>query len=214
MALLESKIFSYFHVDALNDPNKDVDNKGTLQRYMESIGNDFDVEMLPKIESLLDNVILPTYCQSEYVPLLESTKGNDLFLSSDETTRRAIQRQILRYYEIKGTIYAYNLMFNLIGLTAIITEAFTDGGFDSPTTFDEDLRTFDSHCTTCFRYSIDLARMVGGGELSTEELQAVDSIVFFNEPINAHLTAINFDGTPVNITGDFNNDYNSDYFNT
>lgn len=205
------KLFGY--QDAVNDVNKDSEGKGTLERYNLALGKDFDAQLLPKIENLLQNVILPSYNDSSYLSYLEQGVGNAvLFLSDDVPTRRKLQRQITRFYEIKGSVRSYEIMFSLIGFQATITETYAEGGFDSSETFDSSNRTFDTFCSLCSTYSIDLTRLDSTTTaITATEQDAIEAIIAFNEPINAKLSALTFNTENIIVLGEFSFDFSNDF---
>ena len=115
-------IFSYFTpLDKRLDTNKDVNGKGTLERFNECIGLDMD-EVYPLVNDLLDNLYNPKTCFDRYVPYLESMLGFDidkglLYLFNTIAWRRVVVQHILHYYTIKGTRRGYEVLFNLIGIS-------------------------------------------------------------------------------------------------
>ena len=216
--ILRDIIFGKFfsRKDQLNDSNKDSNGKGINQRYHEMFADDIDDNMIPKIIDLLNNVVLPSYCDEDYLKLIENSDGHELFMANSTSIRRNVARQIMRYYEIKGSIRAYKIMLSLIGFNVAITEDFGSSGFDSTVTFDDPNRRFDSGCAGCGMYNLVLTRISGGTEdISSEELAAIESIILFNEPVNAKLINATYNGdtlgTIVTPAGDFNSDYSHDY---
>jgi P2-related tail formation protein len=136
---------------------------------------------------------------------------NTLYLSSTLAMRRKILQKIAGYYQIKGTLWAYQLQLSVLGCTVVITEHYNDYGFDSPVTFDDTVRRFDMKCSMCSTYELAIT---GSGSLTAALEAAIRSIIKFNEPINAKLIALTYNGggmTPGR--GDFNNDENEDFFN-
>lgn len=197
------------------DTFKDGNGKGTLERYNEVMADEYDINLEPNITNMLDNVMITSTCDIAYMPLLEEGIGNQLILSTDEQIKRDVQRHIVRYYEIKGSIRAYRIMLGLIGFNVTITEEYIESGFDSPFTFDADERTFDSGCASCSCYKLDLTRKNGDtSDMTPVEYAGVLSIIAFNQPINAKMCGLTLDGEEIEITeGDFSNsDFNDDFF--
>jgi hypothetical protein len=193
---LKNTIFERFYslFDKRQDPNKDVDGKGTLERYNEVIGQDVDDNVNPLIDYALDNLTVPATMYDRYIPYKEADLGNiQLFLSFDPVMRKRIIKHWHRYVNIKGTIRCYEVLFAMLGITAVITEIFDTGGFDSATTWDSDIRpTLDSgRCKPCSFYSIAMT----GPPLTTEIYNAILSIILFNEPINADLLELTYNGS-------------------
>lgn len=197
-----ARFFSLF--DKEQDDNKDVDGKGTIERYQETIGEDVDLNVIPFIDNAHDNLIVPQTMFERYIIDRENSLGNNvLFLGFSTEMRRRIIKHWIRYVNIKGTIRCYEVLFSMLGITGItITELFDTGGFDSITTFDSDIRpTFDSgKCSPCTFYSIELV----GPPLTTEIYNAIFSIIMFNEPINAKLLDLTYNGLDLlNIVTNF-----------
>lgn len=195
---LKERIFGMFFTlfDKVQDANKNAENKGTLERYCELIGEDLDNNLIPFIDNAHDNLIVPLTMLQRYIADREISLGNNvLFLGTDDPMRRRIIKHWHKYVQAKGTLTNYNAMFAMLGVTATINENLNAGGFDSPTTFDSDTRpTFDSgRCRPCTEYDIVLT----GPPLSIEIYNAILSIVLFNEPINARLTDITYNGQSI-----------------
>lgn len=213
--MIKDIIFKLFgNFDKEVDNNKNAEGEGTLERFNLVLGGDFDDSIYPKISYLIENVLTPFSCFERYLPFLEKSAGNHvLFFSSNPETRRKIQKYLLRFYTIKGTIKGYKLLFNLLGFDAEITESWQEFTFDSPITFDNEERRFDMQCRGCSKYCINLIRSYGiPGEPTEEEIQAIKNIIAFNEPINARLDCITFDEAPIDL-GDYSyEDFNIDYF--
>lgn len=200
MISIKQIIFGFFgSYEKRIDTNKDGAGKGTLERFNEAIGEEYDVEMQPLIDALMDNVQNPTACFERYIPLLELGSGNDrLYLSSGYPIRRAIQHYILRYWQIKGTKKFLESLLSFIGFNVSLTEFYSSYSFDSPVTFDDDDRRFDMKCQPCSDYKLDLSRIGGGtGAMTPTEIAAVLSIVTTNQPINAVLKGIWYNGTQI-----------------
>lgn len=186
--------FSY--LDALTDANKNVDNKGTLQRFVESLAQDIDDNIKPFLDDSFTNLVNPRTMLDKYLSLRENELGNDvLFFGSSITNRRKIIEGWHRFVSIKGTKRAYDLFFDMLDLTYTITEIFNDSGFDSPFLFDSNTRpVFDSgRCAPCTFYIIELT----GSPLTDELLQTIFNIIEFNQPINAKLGVLRYNGVDI-----------------
>lgn len=209
--LLKPFIFSLFgDFEKTIDSNKDVAQKGTLERVQESLGEDYDEELATLIDNLVNYNVQPITASESMLPNIEADYGNvGILPAMSIANRRTAQRHILKYYAIRGTKKCYELLFNLLGFDAEITEFFAYYSFDSPVSFDDDARVFDlGKCAGCSGYTINLIRFSGSGPLTDEELAAITRIITFNEPINARLVSLLLDGETI---GDFNLDYNYDF---
>lgn len=212
----ELTIFELFSkYDKRTDTNKDGDGKGTLERYNECIGVSIDEDVKWYMDNMMENIYDPDLCLSRYVVYLESMFGfnqelNTLYLGADIATRRKIVQKFFRWVNIKGTKRAYILQFAMLGLAVDITEYWPEYGFDSPVTLDDVDRRFDMRCATCSAYSIDITTEL---ELTPAMQRAINSIILFNEPINARIKGVTFNGDPLAVgLGDYNLDHNPDFF--
>lgn len=197
MFRLKDSIFSFFgNRDKRNDTFKDSSGKGIHQRFTELIAEDFDNEILPKIDNLVGNTIDPFTALDQFVPLLERMVGDPVKLEDTLATRRKMLQLAIRFYSIKGTSRIYDLLFRILGYdTIIITEHFESAGFDHPSfTFDDPRRIFDQACPPCTDYSIDL---IGSVTLTGEIRETIFRIVQFVQPIDTRLRAVTANGSPI-----------------
>jgi hypothetical protein len=210
--LFVDRIFTYFSkYEKTSDINKDVNGKGTLERYNETVGDDIDSNLMPLIDNLIKNVLEPAKCLDNFVPYGEADMGVRVVLRDTLQYRRAVLSIINRLHQIKGTLKGYYVLFGKLGWQVTITEYFDAGGFDSPTTFDDNLRTFDSkECLPCSDYSMDIVT-IGGGPPTSDDMATINSVIGFNEPINAHLRQLTFNGTTTTPIPDYNDDFNNDF---
>jgi hypothetical protein len=197
---LQQTIFGYFGgYEKIIDTHKDVDDKGILERFNEALGQEYDENLEPFVSLLFQNVQDPVLCIPKYVQRLEVTDGNDsLYLSPDVDVRRSIQHFITRYWAIKGTKRFLKDLLGLIFLVPTVTEYFSSYSFDSPVTFDDVERRWDMKCQTCSKYRIDLVRSDSTTTaLSSTEIAAVLSVVTTNQPLDAILVGVWFNGLQV-----------------
>ncbi len=204
MPTFQSRIFNLFgRYDKRTDTYKNGAGKGLNERFQESIGKSIDDELMGLIDQFLANTIEPQTVFDELLPLAERMLGYDvknqtLQLGETVAWHRRILAHMIRYYHIKGTKRCYELLFEIMGLEVIIEEFWTLPTFDSSNpdlTFDsEDRPLLDlGKCTPCSRYEITI---VGGPPWS--EVQAgVDSIIVFNEPINAYRGLLAYNGQEI-----------------
>lgn len=204
----ESSIFALLgDHQTRNDLNKDGQQRGTLERFMRTIGLSIDVELVPLVEKLLENTYAPRTAFASMLLYLEAMFGVTL-TSLTLATRRKVLTFIRLMANIKGTPRAYHVWFSKFGMTVVITEIWYDWGFDSDITFDHTIRHFDSKCQPCSPYTLAIT----GPSLTQELTNVISAIIKFNQPINATLTTITYNGNPFDVNGaDFNVDYNEDY---
>lgn len=197
MISFRDTIFNLFSpYDHQIDINKDADGKGTNQRYNEVVGKYIDEELIVMIDKLVDNNLLPNVAYEKFIPYLEERLGVDLYLYDTLEWRRRVLRHILNWYKIKGTITAYKLMLGMLGFDSVeITEYMDVNSLDSPITFDDTYRVFDMNkCNRCVAYGLTLT---GSFEITPDIVSAIESIVKFNEPINAYLRYIKYNDNPL-----------------
>lgn len=211
MGFLQSIFPDYFtSYEKESDTKKDAFGKGTLERYNECIGEDIDLEIQPVIDDLVKNTIDPRDNWDRFIPYVEKQMGVNVTLEATLTMRRAVNQVLQRITTIKGTKKALEVLFGMIGISIVLTEHFNEGGFDSALTFDDDIRVFDSgHCPTCSEYSLALT---GSAVLGTTLTWIIGNIIDWNEPINATIRTLTYNGTPI-TAGDFAAaDFNVDFF--
>lgn len=207
---LKDIIFDFFGVrDRVNDINKDSDNKGLNQRFNELLAGDLDDNEISLTNNLVENTRDCEINFEKYLPYLEFELGIPIF-SNDIETRRKFIKHITYLNNRKGTDLGYILMFQLLGFTsANINYAPPYYGFDSQGTFDDIGRVFDQKCKGCSKYSIEL---FGTLPITPELIASVFSVIEYNEPINAKLESISYNGSPlvnlyqISITVDANGD--------
>lgn len=216
MLKFEDIIFNeYFSKkDKREDINKDSEGKGTLERYNELMGVDLDTMVLPYVDNLLANRLVPETAVENAIPYLESERGFDpkndtLYLGSSILMRRAVLRAIRRLYQVKGTIRGYEIPFGMLGMTLVLTEFLNENGFDSDITLDFPTRRFDSFCPSCADYSIALTGVV---TLTPDLIRAIRSIIIFNQPIDTKVRSITYNGAVIDeLYADFNLDFSDDF---
>lgn len=196
MFLLKPIIFKlYGYAEKVYDSykNPSFDNKGIFERYNESVAEDFDENIAPLINQFVDNTMQPSTAFFKFIPYLENMLGMNLVIYSEENRRRKYLSIINKLYDIKGTIPAYVIMLKWQGFSNVyIVEHEKASGFDSPVTFDDSRRRFDSgNCQGCNEYSIQLE---GNVVADSEILDRIYKIIEFNEPINAKLRSLTLNG--------------------
>lgn len=180
------------------DPNKNQLGKGTLQRFLESNFKELDDYSIDQLDNLIERVLDPTTCNVEYLKHFESLLGITVFpafLVND--IRRKVITHAIFYYKKKATKLGISSLFNLIDSTCIITEVPNLASFDSPFTFDDVGRIFDSgKCAGCSTYSLAITQ---NGIVTTDNDYLIGgySIIKFNHPIGAVLTSATIGGTEI-----------------
>lgn len=188
----------------VNDSYKDVNGKGLTERYQESLGDDYDDNLRDLIDVFLDRTIVPQNMLSRMIPYMESMLGDPVIVSDQVSFRRKIIRFAQHIYNIKSTRLSYEVLFRMLGFdTAVVFEYTNTSGFDSDLTFDDVDRTFDGD-SACTYYSVELTGVIS---ITPEIILAIDRIIKFLEPINAHLRIVTYNGGEITIF-----EYFDDYF--
>lgn len=220
MKLFQDTIFDdyYTDYDKRTDPNKDQDHRGTVERINRTFGNTYDVEVVPLIDNMQDNLINPNTVLDRFIPYLESMLGYRvnwyMFFDQTPVNRRSFIKIIVSLYKIRGTRRCIDLMFSWLNFTSVtVTEIDPpEGGFDSSDTFDSPVRTFDSGCPTCSNYTIEIVGVAVS--LTMDQIRAIYTIIVFNQPINADLTLLTYNGVAIDITliSNYSQEYSNEYF--
>ena len=191
MFKLKPIIFNYFgRNDKTTDSNKDSNGKGTNERFQEILASDWDTELLPLIESLIDNTLIATTVWERFIPYLEQAYGIEV-LVDDMAIRRGIIKNWIPLMKVKGTYRSYDILFKLLGFEVLnIEDVAITQGLDSQFTFDDPARRFDDDsCNTCSYYNLNL---YGSQPLTLQIINLILRAVKIVEPINAKLLKVTF----------------------
>lgn len=191
MYRLKSEIYEKYFLKILHtdDPNKDVNNKGTLQRMVETLAEDWDNTVIDTIFTLLDSTLIPATVKNKFIPYLENQLGVLTSIHPSLVIRREILKRLLDIRRHKGTLHSYKLIFSALGFDGVeITNMGGGYGFDSPNNLDSRLRTFDlGKCTKCRYYTLNL---IGSVVIDDDMYDAIIKALQVVEPIYAKLYAI------------------------
>lgn len=199
---IANNIFGFFsRWDKITDSNKDVNDKGTLERFNEVLGSQWDDDIIPFIDGLLDNTLIPSTVLDKFIPYLEALVGLEPLIN-DLTIRRKFLENIIPIYKVKGTKRSYEIVFKLLGFDSVnIVEEDITFGFDSPITFDDEDRTFDlGKCYRCGFYTIELT---GTAPISTDLAILINNAIDLVEPIHAKLKTITYNGNDIHLISTF-----------
>ena len=188
---------TYFHK---SDSNKNSDKEGTLNRYLQVLGEDVDAEVVPYIEDFINLLDIET-TPSQFINYISYTLGNPPDIFKDEALYRKVLRYVLNIYKIKGTKESYELYFSMLGFNVTIYELpdSLPDRYDDPTIlYDIGGSTYDDGCSTCTGYEITFTSNVNPlAPLQSDTLQKLRDIIYFVEPINARLDKLNFGINPI-----------------
>lgn len=193
---LKDRIFAFFGVDdKIRDTFKDGQGKGIKERYNEALGEDYDEELGPLIDNLMDNTLVPQTLLIKFLPLMESMLGGLPLIVGTENIRRKTIEFFTRLYEVRGTALSYQMLFLSLGFdTVAIVEFAGASSFDSAFTFDDIGRTFDASSSGCDTYTIELT---GSITVDAEVIAVMLKLITFLEPIYVDLKEIRYNGVPV-----------------
>lgn len=180
-----------------NDYNKDVNGKGFLQRFTETLAQDWDETVISVALNLLDNTLIPATVLDKFIPYLEEALGMPV-VHPDLVIRRRVLQRTIEIYKHKGTLRSYQLIFNALGFDNVeILQAGIDFGFDSSVTFDDEVRTFDlGRCHKCKYYRLNL---IGDVVIDNTMYQAIRKAVKVVEPIYCRLFDIRVNGVEADL---------------
>lgn len=212
MVKFETYIFDelYTVYDKISDPNKDIDDKGTQQRYTEVWGAELD-DIVPYVQNMGNNLIKPTSLLESMVAYKEAALGYlpewIWFYDEPIAFRKYLVGLIPRLYEIRTSRAAYEVMFSWLGIEVEIEEDFVYiGGFDSPLKFDSPLRTLDSYYNMVIDYTVTLTGPVVTWPVIPADpipatlriIKAIYTILLFNQHTHIALKEITYNGVVIN----------------
>lgn len=191
--IFEKYFGEIFHV---NDPYKDNDGKGTLQRFTETLAEEWDEEVVNNLINMIDYTLVPQTVKDKFIPYLEKLVGLPV-VSSDLAIRRRILERAMEIFRTKGTIRSYQLIFRALGFDDVeLVLGNFDAGFDSAITFDHPVRRFDfGKCHKCQYYTLNL---IGDVVIDDEMYQSIQAAILLVEPIYAQLLGIEDNGDLIN----------------
>lgn len=200
---IKERIWSLFGIDYnQRDSYKDTNDRGFLQRYNEMLAEDMDTHILPKVEQLIDRLLMPHRMDNKFIGHLEGSRGVNVVIDfSDNELRKVVLQIIIQVNRIKGTKLSYEVMLRLLGFDTVeVIEDFTIYSFDSPVTLDDEVRRLDSggRCAPCTDYDINLT---GAVPMTATLLSQIKTVIDYVEPINAKLRKIYYEGFDITDGG-------------
>lgn len=190
----------YTDYDRLSDPNKNAAGEGTKQRITQAIGSEIDESTVPLISDMQKNIFLTKDMLSKFIGHKESEAGysrrwGTWFSAQTPAFRKNVARIIDRLYRIRCTKLCHEIMFAWLGFGVTITEVFGMEGLDTIDTFDMPLHTLDSSCPRCTTYEVYITG--SGGSLTADDIEAITAILKFNQPVDAQIADIFYNGVSV-----------------
>ncbi len=127
---------------------------GLLERYLWTLGEELDDELVKYIHEFTDAINIDT-APSKFLPLFGYGLGSPPNITFNDADYRKFLKHVVSIYKIKGTVCSYKLLFNLLGLQVDVVEypITKQVTYDSGFNYDED-NTFDNSCSPCNEYSL------------------------------------------------------------
>lgn len=191
-------LFPNFHKE--NDTNKDINDRGLLERYLDVPSEELEDNFKPMAENYLEIVDMQA-CDPKFLNHIAYALGNPPDVVNNETLYRRLLQEIVTVFKIKGTIPSYQILFNLLGYSITITEYPCDKVLydDGVHTYDDGISFYDKYCCTCSEYSIAFSNYLNDcsdpttfSPLSQTILDNLYKIIFYIEPINAKLRDLTY----------------------
>ncbi len=189
-----------------NDPANQ--NRGLLQRYYESLADELDANLIPKINLLIDKTRLPKDIVNTLVPIRELSLGLQTNLYEDLALRRKLLQYLKKCHRNRGTFQNYIFLFGLLGFDVEIDENYINGTWDDGTW---DSGYWDSYLNINNTYTLTLTCRTPFVITSAIESQ-VQRIIEYNNPIYAQVSEVIYQNNLT--TTDYNDaDYDSQDYN-
>lgn len=195
MWTLKTILFPLFGKHAkISDTHKDGNDKGIWERFNEALAQDFDDELLPLIESLVENTVDPENFLLQFVEHYETSIGTPVYISNTEAIRRKLIKLNNSITRIRGTKKSFDVLYNILGMTTVTIAIETPlKTWDSNVTLDDEARRFDRN-PCCAFYSLTLA---GPASINDSLQDAINRINNYLKPIGATTTEILYNGSPI-----------------
>lgn len=210
MPSLKDIIWGYFpHWYHQSDTYKDGNGKGLFQRYLEAFGNEWDEELLPKLEDIRDTNDVLTV-NSDLLRHLSWFLGNPPDMVYHDAKYRLLLRYLHGINKYKGNEEGYKRIFAILGISVtLIIHELTDYRYDNPElNYDDNqnLHRYDSECPSCTDYSIQLnddegyvTGLLQGDYASGTQLiiNILMAMIKYVEPINMRLRDLTWGEDPI-----------------
>ncbi len=178
----------------------DQNGKGLFQRYIETFGDEWDEELIPKLENYLDKIDVPT-TDAQYLTHLAWFLGNPPDLFYDDARYRKFLQYIVDINKVKGTVKSYEMLFFLLGVTVTLTFVpLTTMIHDDALEYDDGYK-YDEECPSCSEYDLEIIdplesqlyirdAILGN---NSKALSLLLAIIAYVEPINLKLRTLYYD---------------------
>lgn len=218
MVIFKDWIFTLFPLRFKRDDTyKDANDKGLLERFMESFGDEIDNEIIPYIENYLD-IFDALNVSDELLGHLADTLGNPPDTLGYPDKYRLLLKYLVSLNKLKGTIPAYELLFKIFGVNIVIDEFEIDKHFyDTGEYYDDGSILYDTNCPICSGYEIQISDPYNNFPLFAtidsypDLLENLIKLVKYVEPINAQWLSMTYNGSPVSLPGAYSVAYSFGY---
>jgi hypothetical protein len=201
-------LFPYFYYKY--DTYKNSTGEGLLHRYIKSLGEEIDEEVMGFLNENSNKYFLNNIealkVDDNLIEYLSSVLGNPPSIFDNIEYRKLLQ-YIVPIYKIKGSLLSYKLFLNLLGFGVKIIEyepskrtediSSTENLYDMSNIYDDyiiyDTFLSDSgnelNCLSCSDYILIL-NQIGPHQLTDVLISRIKQVIHLIEPINARLKHI------------------------
>lgn len=173
-----------------SDTYKNSEGKGIFQRFCETLGMEFDEEIVPYIENLT-NLLDFRYADAKYLPLLGGLIGAPQFTGITEEAYRKLLENLIYIYQIKGTKESFEKLFSIFGysiellsdINPLATYYDDVAKYDDGSTYDN-LEKYYTYFDIKF-YNLITGDLLDYSTMSQTERNLIDELILFLKPINS-----------------------------
>ena len=188
---------------SLNDSYKDVNNRGLLERYLDSF-QAVSEQYITDVDNLPDHVF-PATADLRFLDYISNYYGNPPDALGQPTLFADILSNITIINQLKGTFRAVQKFFSVLSIqVSMIHTQNSEFRYDSGVQHD-DVVMHDTRCLLCSRYVMNITLPSSGfwdpyfATLDDNKKRAIQSILLYLLPLNMVLTDFQIGGTTEDI---------------
>lgn len=205
---------SYFHEE---DSYKDINGEGLLERFVKVFGLEIDTLTIPSITGLGD-LYNSLVIGDNLLAHLSKMMGSLPITFGYDTYYRRLVKYTIDINKLKGTVAGYQLLFSMLGVSCSINQIEpVKRYYDTGILYDTGYQ-YDTNCDVCSDYEITLldpddnCPEIGQSVLNQEYYQILMKLIQYNEPINARLVSLSYNGIfIINNAGSYSASYSESY---
>lgn len=210
--LFDKFLPAYFHT---NDSYKDMYGQGIVERFLAAMGQELDEQVYPKIGEVLelyDAINTPEKFIAHLSEMLGSLPSTFYY----DDYYRLFLKHVADINRLKGTAAGYELLFKCLGVTCEVVEIEPDSKLYDDGLLYDDGEIYDQNCNVCSEYQLVFTDPLGncpelGSIPGSDDYLILEQLIKYNEPINAVLTQITYNGSIVVKLGSYASSYASSY---